>query len=178
VYFEEWDEPMISGIGWVSELIEAAGGEDCFPELAAQPLGRDRILVDPLEVARRAPDIILGVYTPDELQDGVDYAGGQPISTPRATPAQIAVNAAESSRPARTQAHDQIITRLEGVARNLGFEPFKEEWSKLSRDDRAAIGLNERNRIGALAGMPAEPQSHDELPPAEDGQREPGADDE
>ena len=125
-----------------------------------------------------APDIILGVYTPDELQDGVDYAGGQPISTPRATPAQIAVNAAESSRPARTQAHDQIITRLEGVARNLGFEPFKEEWSKLSRDDRAAIGLNERNRIGALAGMPAEPQSHDELPPAEDGQREPGADDE
>ena len=62
VYFEEWDEPPISCIRWVSELIEAAGGEDCFPELAAQPLGRDRIVADPLEVARRAPDIILGSW--------------------------------------------------------------------------------------------------------------------
>ena len=34
VYFEEWDEPMISGIGWVSELIEAAGGIDVFPQLS------------------------------------------------------------------------------------------------------------------------------------------------
>ena len=62
VYFEEWDEPPISCIRWVSELIEAAGGEDCFPELAAQPLGRDRLVADPLEVARRAPDIILGSW--------------------------------------------------------------------------------------------------------------------
>jgi iron complex transport system substrate-binding protein len=62
VYFEEWDEPPISCIRWVSELIEAAGGEDCFPELAAQPLGRDRIIADPLEVPRRAPDIILGSW--------------------------------------------------------------------------------------------------------------------
>ncbi len=40
VYFEEWDEPQISGIGWVSELIDLAGGEECFPELAGQSLGK------------------------------------------------------------------------------------------------------------------------------------------
>jgi iron complex transport system substrate-binding protein len=62
VYFEEWDEPMISGIRWVSELIGIAGGEDCFPELAAKPLGRDRIIADPREVLRRAPDIIVGSW--------------------------------------------------------------------------------------------------------------------
>ena len=62
VYFEEWDEPQISGIRWVSELIEIAGGEECFPELARAPLGRDRIVADPLEVVRRAPDIVLGSW--------------------------------------------------------------------------------------------------------------------
>lgn len=62
VYFEEWDEPQISAIEWVSELIAIAGGEDCFPELARQPLGRDRIVADPLEVPRRAPDIVFGSW--------------------------------------------------------------------------------------------------------------------
>jgi iron complex transport system substrate-binding protein len=68
VYFEEWDEPQISGIRWVSELIALAGGEDCFPELASQPLGRDRIIADPLEVPRRAPDIILGSWCGKKFQ--------------------------------------------------------------------------------------------------------------
>jgi iron complex transport system substrate-binding protein len=62
VYFEEWDEPQISAIRWVSELIGIAGGDDCFFELSQQPLGRDRIIADPLEVPRRAPDIILGSW--------------------------------------------------------------------------------------------------------------------
>src|SRR5882724_11198712 len=62
VYFEEWDEPQISAIRWVSELIAVAGGEDCFAELSQQPLGRNRIIADPLEVPRRAPDIILGSW--------------------------------------------------------------------------------------------------------------------
>jgi iron complex transport system substrate-binding protein len=62
VYFEEWDEPLISGIRWVSELIGIAGGEDCFPELSVQPLGRQRIIADGLEVPRRMPDIILGSW--------------------------------------------------------------------------------------------------------------------
>jgi iron complex transport system substrate-binding protein len=62
VYFEEWDEPQISAIAWVSELIGVAGGDDVFPERAACAMGRDRILADPLEVARRAPDIIVGSW--------------------------------------------------------------------------------------------------------------------
>jgi iron complex transport system substrate-binding protein len=60
VYFEEWDEPQISGIRWVSELIGIAGGEDCFPELAREALGRNRIIADPFEVPRRAPEIFIG----------------------------------------------------------------------------------------------------------------------
>jgi iron complex transport system substrate-binding protein len=68
VYFEEWDDPQISGIRWVSELVTLAGGEDCFPELAAQSLGRDRIVADPLEVPRRAPDIILGSWCGKKFQ--------------------------------------------------------------------------------------------------------------
>jgi iron complex transport system substrate-binding protein len=62
VYFEEWDEPQISAIRWVSELIGIAGGDDCFPELARESLGKNRIIADPLEVVRRAPDIILGSW--------------------------------------------------------------------------------------------------------------------
>src|SRR6478735_4273741 len=48
--FEEWDEPLITGIRWVAELVRIAGGDDVFPERAAMPLARDRILADPLEV--------------------------------------------------------------------------------------------------------------------------------
>ncbi|MBS0458429.1 MAG: cobalamin-binding protein [Proteobacteria bacterium] len=62
VYFEEWDEPQIAAIGWVAELVRIAGGDDVFPELAAQSLGKDRILADPGEVVRRAPDIIIGSW--------------------------------------------------------------------------------------------------------------------
>jgi iron complex transport system substrate-binding protein len=62
VYFEEWDEPLISGIAWVSELIEIAGGADCFTELRTQSLAKNRIVADPLEVVRRAPDIIIGSW--------------------------------------------------------------------------------------------------------------------
>ena len=68
VYFEEWDEPQISCIRWVSELIELAGGAECFPELAVRSLGRDRIVSDPLEVVRRAPDIILGSWCGKKFQ--------------------------------------------------------------------------------------------------------------
>ena len=62
VYFEEWDEPPISAIRWVSELIQTAGGDDCFPELALQSMGKDRIIADPMEIVRRSPDIIIGSW--------------------------------------------------------------------------------------------------------------------
>lgn len=62
VYFEEWDDPQISGIRWVSELVNVAGGEDCFPELAREPLAKNRILADGSEVVRRQPDIMFGSW--------------------------------------------------------------------------------------------------------------------
>jgi iron complex transport system substrate-binding protein len=61
VYFEEWDEPMITGIGWVSELIAIAGGSDIFAELAAGKSAKERI-VSPEQIRQRAPDIIIGSW--------------------------------------------------------------------------------------------------------------------
>jgi iron complex transport system substrate-binding protein len=61
IYFEEWDEPMISGIGWVSELIEAAGGTEAFPALAQRKNAKDRI-VTPQQVIEAAPDIVIGSW--------------------------------------------------------------------------------------------------------------------
>ena len=70
VYFEEWDEPPISAIAWVSELVGIAGGDDIFPERAACALGRDRILADPLEAARRAPDLVIGSWCGKKFRPG------------------------------------------------------------------------------------------------------------
>ncbi len=68
VYFEEWDEPQISGIAWVSELVRLAGGIDIFPELANEPLGKQRIVTDTLEVVRRQPDLIIGSWCGKKFQ--------------------------------------------------------------------------------------------------------------
>lgn len=62
VYFEEWDDPMITGIGWVCELVRSAGGDDIFPELSREALAKRRILADPAAVAGRRPDIIIGSW--------------------------------------------------------------------------------------------------------------------
>ena len=70
VYFEEWDEPPITGIRWVAELVRIAGGDDIFPERALEPLAKARILEDPDEVVRRAPDIILGSWCGKKFQPG------------------------------------------------------------------------------------------------------------
>lgn len=71
VYFEEWDDPMISCIQWVSELITVAGGEDCFADQARRPLAKDRIIVDPYEVVRRSPDVILGSWCGKKFQPAI-----------------------------------------------------------------------------------------------------------
>ncbi|MFL6711458.1 MAG: cobalamin-binding protein [Sulfurifustis sp.] len=68
IYFEEWDDPMISCIRWVSELIEIAGGEDCFPELSRESLGKNRVVADPREVVRRRPDIVIGSWCGKKFQ--------------------------------------------------------------------------------------------------------------
>jgi iron complex transport system substrate-binding protein len=61
VFFEEWDEPLISGIRWVEELVEIAGGDSIFPELVDAKLGKQRI-VSPEEVIRRQPDVIIASW--------------------------------------------------------------------------------------------------------------------
>ena len=61
VYFEEWDDPLISGIGWVSELVEIAGGEDALPKLRFQQAAKDRI-ISPDIVRETAPDVILASW--------------------------------------------------------------------------------------------------------------------
>jgi iron complex transport system substrate-binding protein len=61
VFFEEWDDPLISGIQWVEELIEIAGGEPLFPELRGQGLARNRI-VQPDAVAARDPEVIVASW--------------------------------------------------------------------------------------------------------------------
>jgi iron complex transport system substrate-binding protein len=61
VYFEEWDNPMISGIRWVSELIDLAGGQDIFSELSTRKCAKDRIITAS-EVIRREPDVIIGSW--------------------------------------------------------------------------------------------------------------------
>jgi iron complex transport system substrate-binding protein len=69
VYFEERDDPLISSIGWVSELIEIAGGEDVFPELRKQKAAKDRI-VSPHDVIAAAPDVFLAGkrVVPDKIR--------------------------------------------------------------------------------------------------------------
>ncbi len=62
IYFEEWDEPHISAIRWVSELMRLAGGDDCFPELAQMPMGKDRIIAEGQSIISAAPDIIIGSW--------------------------------------------------------------------------------------------------------------------
>ena len=79
VYFEEWDEPRISGIQWVAELLRIAGGDDIFPELAAESLAKQRILANDDEIIRRDPQIVIGSwcgkrFRPDKVtaRDGWD----------------------------------------------------------------------------------------------------------
>jgi iron complex transport system substrate-binding protein len=67
VFFEEWDDPLISGIRWVEELVEIAGGAPIFPELAGARLAKDRI-VDPAEVARRDPQVIFASWCGKKLR--------------------------------------------------------------------------------------------------------------
>lgn len=62
VYFEEWDEPMISGIRWVSELVEIAGGEDVFSERSFSHAASGRVIADAAMVVEKQPDVIFGSW--------------------------------------------------------------------------------------------------------------------
>jgi iron complex transport system substrate-binding protein len=85
VFFEEWDEPLISGIRWVEELVAIAGGDPNFPELVAAGLAKDRI-VDPREVARRNPDVVFASWCGKKVNQARIRArdGWQDVSAVRA----------------------------------------------------------------------------------------------
>ena len=74
VFFEEWDNPHISAIAWVSELLGIAGGDDCFPELACQSMGRDRIIADGAQIVQRYAAVAHGdgghIQPPQSLHQG------------------------------------------------------------------------------------------------------------
>lgn len=84
VFFEEWDEPLISGIRWVEELVDVAGGEPIFPELARAGLAKDRI-VDPAEAARRDPEVIFASWCGKKMKKAtiVGRAGWEVVSAVR-----------------------------------------------------------------------------------------------
>ena len=75
VYFEEWDDPLISGIEWVEELIEIAGGAPLFPELRGCGKAQDRV-VDAAEIIRRNPDVILASWCGKNVK--MDAIGARP----------------------------------------------------------------------------------------------------
>nr|WP_251140467.1 ABC transporter substrate-binding protein [Rhodoferax sp. U11-2br] len=86
VFFEEWDEPHISAIQWVSELMGIAGGDDIFPELAVQSLGKHRIIADGAEIVSRNPDIIIGSwcgkkFRPDNVAARVGWSEVTAVKT-------------------------------------------------------------------------------------------------
>jgi iron complex transport system substrate-binding protein len=70
VFFEEWDEPLISGIQWVEELVEIAGGEPIFPELRNKRLAKDRIVAGH-EVLTRKPDVIMASWCGKKMKKAV-----------------------------------------------------------------------------------------------------------
>lgn len=74
VYFEEWDEPRISGIQWVAELVRIAGGDDIFPELAAESLAKHRILASDDAILGRDPQIVFGSWCGKKFQPGTVVA--------------------------------------------------------------------------------------------------------
>ena len=68
IYFEEWNDPLMSGVGWAAEAIVIAGGVDAFPELSVHHSAKERIIADPMEVVRRMPDIIVGSWCGKKFQ--------------------------------------------------------------------------------------------------------------
>lgn len=85
VYFEEWDEPLISGIQWVAELIRIAGGDDILPDLAQEPLAKQRIMADGQRVIEANPDIIFGSWCGKKFRPGkvAERPGWQAITAVR-----------------------------------------------------------------------------------------------
>ena len=122
VYFEEWDEPMISGIGWVSELVGIAGGADIFPERARSHAAAGRTVADPQEVVRARPDVILGSwcgkkFRPERVAARPGWAGRARGARRRAARDQVRRHpaAGPGSAHRRRAPHARDLRRLGGA---------------------------------------------------------------
>jgi iron complex transport system substrate-binding protein len=118
VWFEEWDDPLISGIGWASELIGIAGGQDVFPELAACKAARDRILL-PDAIPPRDPEVILASWCGKKVNRDRIFArpGWENVSAIR-TGRVVEIKSPLILQPgpaALTDGLDAIVTALWGV---------------------------------------------------------------
>src|SRR4051812_35930579 len=119
VFFEEWDDPLISGIRWVEELVEIAGGTPIFPELRAAGLAKDRI-VDAAEVARRDPQVIFASWCGKKVKK----------TTIRARPGWDAISAVRDDRIFEIKSTDILqpgpasltdgVRRIHDILKTLG----------------------------------------------------------
>jgi iron complex transport system substrate-binding protein len=118
VFFEEWDDPLISGIGWVSELVEIAGGIDIFADRAKQGAAKDRVVtVD--EVVAREPDLIIGSWC------------GKKFRPERVAAAWFWANSScAAPRPVR----DKIVPDLAAWSRR------SDRWARGASEDHRAVG--------------------------------------
>ena len=130
VFLEEWDEPLISGIGWVSELIGIAGGDEIFPELSTGRSAKERI-VTPEQVVERRPDIIIGSwcgkrFVPARVRERPGFAGIPAV--------------------ARGELHEiksAIILQPGPAALTDGLDALQaiiEQWSRRAEEERPAVG--------------------------------------
>lgn len=120
VYFEEWDDPMMCGIAWVSELIEWAGGQDVFADKAHAPLAKDRIIDKPETVVEAAPDLIVGSwcgkkFRPERMAERPGFATIPAVANHQL----MEIKSADILQPgpvALTRGLDQLATAIAGVA--------------------------------------------------------------
>ena len=118
-FFEEWDEPLISGIRWVEELVEIAGGTPIFPELSEARLARDRI-VDPAEVARRDPEVIFASWCGKKMKKAtvVGRTGWDRVSAVR-TDSIFEIKSTYILQPGPASLNDGVRQLHETLARCL-----------------------------------------------------------
>lgn len=120
VYFEEWDDPMMCGIAWVSELIEWAGGQDVFADKARAPSAKDRIIDTPQAVVDAAPDLIIGSwcgkkFRPERVAERAGFATIPAVANHQL----IEIKSADILQPgpvALTRGLDQLASAVAGVA--------------------------------------------------------------
>ena len=112
-FFEEWDSPLISGIQWVEELVEIAGGEPIFPELRGKRLAKDRI-VQKDEVLKRKPDVILASWCGKKMKKSVDHVesgmGRHPRGSTRSD-LRDSLNLYSSARPGGSDRRSAAYSR-------------------------------------------------------------------